>query len=260
VLECAQNLACVGAEPLGRTNCLNFGNPEKPVPAWQLDRAVSGLAEACRALGVPVVGGNVSLYNEGPDGPIYPTPVVGMVGELPDPAVTCGSGFAREGDAVALLGPFEPSLAGSELAKLRGELDAGLPQPDVAAVAAACATVRDAVRTGKLSSAHDISDGGLACALAESAIASGVGCRVDLQPLRERGCSPEEALFGEGPGGFLLSGDRETLASLGATLIGETGGTTLELAAGDRSFTVNVDAVKDAWHSLGGRLAPTANR
>ncbi len=86
VLECAQNLACVGAEPLGLTNCLNFGNPEKPTPAWQLDRAVAGLAEACRALGVPVVGGNVSLYNEGPEGPIYPTPVVGMVGELPDPA------------------------------------------------------------------------------------------------------------------------------------------------------------------------------
>ena len=77
VLECAQNLACVGAEPLGLTNCLNFGNPEKPATAWQLDRAVSGLADACNALGVPVVGGNVSLYNEGPDGPIYPTPVVG---------------------------------------------------------------------------------------------------------------------------------------------------------------------------------------
>ena len=86
VLECAQNLACVGAEPLGLTNCLNFGNPEKPTGAWQLDRAVSGLAEACNALGVPVVGGNVSLYNEGPDGPIYPTPVVAMVGEPPDPA------------------------------------------------------------------------------------------------------------------------------------------------------------------------------
>ncbi|MBS1891699.1 MAG: phosphoribosylformylglycinamidine synthase subunit PurL, partial [Actinobacteria bacterium] len=88
VLECAQNLACVGAEPLGLTNCLNFGNPEKPVPAWQLDRAISGLAAACEELGVPVVGGNVSLYNEGPDGPIYPTPVVAMVGELPDPART----------------------------------------------------------------------------------------------------------------------------------------------------------------------------
>ncbi len=97
VLECAQNLACVGAEPLGLTNCLNFGNPEKPAPAWQLDRSVSGLAEACAALGVPVVGGNVSLYNEGPEGPIYPTPVVGMVGELPDPARACGSAFAPRG-------------------------------------------------------------------------------------------------------------------------------------------------------------------
>ena len=125
VLECAQNLACVGAEPLGLTNCLNFGNPEKPAPAWQLDRAVSGLADACEALGVPVVGGNVSLYNEGPDGPIYPTPVVGMVGELPDPARVAGSAFVREGDAIALLGPFAPTLAGSELAKQRGELDAG---------------------------------------------------------------------------------------------------------------------------------------
>jgi len=255
VLECAQNLACVGAEPLGLTNCLNFGNPEKPAPAWQLDRAVSGLAEACEALGVPVVGGNVSLYNEGPEGPIYPTPVVGMVGELPDPARACGSAFLREGDAIGLLGPFAPSLAGSELAKLRGELDAGLPQPDVAAVAAACATVRDAVRAGKLSSAHDISDGGLACALAECAIAGNLGCRADLQPLRERGCSPEEALFGEGPGGFLLSGERQALDALGAVHVGEVGGATLEIAAGDRSFTVGLDSVEGAWRSLDERLA-----
>jgi phosphoribosylformylglycinamidine synthase len=254
VLECAQNLACVGAEPLGMTNCLNFGNPEKPTPAWQLDRAVSGLADACEALGVPVVGGNVSLYNEGPEGPIYPTPVVGMVGELPDPAKACGSAFAREGDAIALLGPFKPSLAGSELAKLRGGLDMGLPTPDIAAIAGACATVRNAVRADKLSSAHDISDGGLACALAECAIAGGLGCRVDLQPLRERGCTPEEALFGEGSGGFLLSGDREALESLGATFVGEVGGPALEIADGDRSFAVGLDAVESAWHSLGDRL------
>ena len=251
VLECAQNLACVGAEPLGLTNCLNFGNPEKPAPAWQLDQAVSGLASACEQLGVPVVGGNVSLYNEGPEGPIYPTPVVAMVGELPDPAKAYGSAFLREGDAIALLGPFEPSPAGSELAKLRGELDTGLPRSDVTAVTAACATVRDAVRAGKLSSAHDISDGGLACALAESSIAGGLGCRVDLQPLRERGCSPEEALFGEGPGGFLLSGDRAALDALGATLIGEVGGGTIEVAAGDRSFTVGVGTAESAWLSLG---------
>jgi phosphoribosylformylglycinamidine synthase len=255
VLECAQNLACVGAEPLGLTNCLNFGNPEKPTPAWQLDRAVSGLADACEVLGVPVVGGNVSLYNEGPEGPIYPTPVVGMVGELPDPARTCGSAFVREGDAIALLGPFSPSLAGSELAKLRGELEMGLPQPDVNAAAAACATVRDAVRAGKLSSAHDVSDGGLACALAECAIAAGIGCRVDVQPLRERGCSPDEALFGEGTGGFLVSGDREALEALGGAYLGEVAGTTLEIAAGDRSFTVGLDAPESAWRSLGEYLA-----
>ena len=254
VLECAQNLACAGAEPLGLTNCLNFGNPEKPVPAWQLDRAVQGLADTCEALGVPVVGGNVSLYNEGPEGPIYPTPVVGMVGELPDPAAAAPSAFAAAGDAIALLGPFEPSLEGSELAKQRGELAAGLPQPDVAAVAAACATVRDAVRAGKLASAHDVSDGGLACALAEAAIGAGIGCQVDLQHLRERGCSPEEALFGEGVGGFLISGERSVLEGLGATFLGTVGGEEIELAAGDRSLTVSLADSTGAWHALGESL------
>jgi phosphoribosylformylglycinamidine synthase II len=258
VLECAQNLACVGAEPLGLTNCLNFGNPEKPVPAWQLDRAISGLAEVCEELGVPVVGGNVSLYNEGPDGPIYPTPVVAMVGELPDPARTAPMGFAREGDAIALLGPFAPTLQGSELAKQRGELAPGLPEPDVAAVAAACATVRDAVRAGRVASAHDVSDGGLACALAESAIASGLGARADLQDLRERGCSSEEALFGEGTGGFVLSGERAELEALGALVIGEVGGTTIELAAGDRSLVIGLVDATEAWRSLDARAGAVA--
>jgi phosphoribosylformylglycinamidine synthase len=250
VLECAQNLACVGAEPLGLTNCLNFGNPEKPTGAWQLDRAVSGLADACNALGVPVVGGNVSLYNEGPEGPIYPTPVVAMVGELPDPAQVAGNAFLREGDAIGLVGPFEPNLAGSELAKQRGELDMGLPEPDVAAVAKACETVRDAIRAGRLSSAHDVSDGGLAVALTESAIGGGHGCRVDLQHLRERGCTPEEALFGEGPGGFVVSGERTTLEELGATLLGEVDGEEIEIAAGDRSLTLILADAEHAWRSL----------
>ncbi|MDQ3850642.1 MAG: phosphoribosylformylglycinamidine synthase subunit PurL, partial [Actinomycetota bacterium] len=106
VLECAANLACVGAQPLGLTNCLNFGNPEKPHVAWQLTEAVRGLGDACRALDVPVVGGNVSLYNESGGGPIYPTPVVGMVGELPDAGRAGRSAFVRAGDAVALAGPF----------------------------------------------------------------------------------------------------------------------------------------------------------
>ena len=250
VLECAQNLACVGAEPLGLTNCLNFGNPEKPHIAWQLSQSVDGMTAALEQLGVPVVGGNVSLYNEGPEGPIYPTPVVGMVGELPDPERVASSAFAREGDAIALLGPFSPTPHGSELTKQRGELDAGLPEPDVAAVAAACATVRDAVRAGRLASAHDVSDGGLAVALAESAIGGGIGCRVDLQHLRERGCSPEEALFGEGSGGFLLSGKRAELESLGAVLLGEVGGEEIEIAAGDHSLTVPLADCESAWRSL----------
>src|SRR4051794_17443173 len=138
VLECAANLACTGAEPLGLTNCLNFGNPEKPHIAWQLTESVRALGDACRALDIPVVGGNVSLYNESGGGPIYPTPVVGMVGELPDPARAGRSGFVRAGDTIALAGPFVPQIAGSELAKLRGEeLPVGLDPIDIAAVRAA---------------------------------------------------------------------------------------------------------------------------
>ncbi|MGN6815084.1 MAG: phosphoribosylformylglycinamidine synthase subunit PurL, partial [Solirubrobacterales bacterium] len=258
VLECAQNLACVGAEPLGLTNCLNFGNPEKPAGAWQLDRAVSGLAHACEALGVPVVGGNVSLYNEGPDGPIYPTPVVGMVGELPDPTQVAGSAFAREGDAIGLIGPFEPNLAGSELAKQRGELQMGLPRSDITGVAAACKIVRDAIRAGKLSSAHDVSDGGLACAIAECAIAGNIGCETNVEHLRERGAQPTEALFGEGPGGFLVSGDRQALEDLGAVLIGTVGGEQIAIGAGDRSLTVSLAEAERTWSSLPAQVEAAA--
>ncbi len=254
VLECVQNLACVGAEPLGLTNCLNFGNPEKPVGAWQLDRAVSGLADACKALGVPVVGGNVSLYNEGPDGPIYPTPVVAMVGELPDPTQVAGSAFVKKGDAIGLIGPFEPNLAGSELAKQRGQLDMGLPRSDITSVAAACRIVRDAVRAGRLASVHDVSDGGLAVALAESAIAGGIGCETNVEHLRERGAQPEQALFGEGPGGFLVSGDRAGLEELGAVLIGTVGGDRIEIAAGDRSLALGLAEAERAWRSLNARI------
>ncbi len=258
-LECAANLACVGAEPLGVTNCLNFGNPEKPLPAWQLERAVDGLAAACEALGAPVVGGNVSLYNEGPEGPIYPTPVIGMVGELPDPARAAGSGFASEGDAIALAGPFAPSLAGAELTKLRGELDLGLPGVELEAICAGIADLRDAVRCGALASAHDVSDGGLAPALAESSIAGGIGCQIDLDPLvEERGVSGETALFGEGPGGFVISGERAALEGLATDLlpvlvIGAVGGEAIELAAAEQSLSIPLSDAEAAWRSLGGR-------
>jgi phosphoribosylformylglycinamidine synthase len=259
VLECAQNLACVGAEPLGVTNCLNFGNPEKPTIAWQLQRSVEGLAAACEALGLPVVGGNVSLYNETDAGPIYPTPVIGMVGELPDPMRTAGVALAEE-DAIALAGPFTPALAGSELAKQRGELGLGLGQFEVEAVAASIENVRAAVRAGRLRVAHDVSDGGLACALAECAIAGGVGVEADLEPLlRERGGDPEAWLFGEGPGGFVVAGDAseiERLAEEGMAIpIGRAGGERIAVAAGGERIAVPVAEAAAAWRSLDERLA-----
>jgi phosphoribosylformylglycinamidine synthase II len=269
VLECASNLACVGAEPLGTTNNLNFGNPEKPHIAWQLSEAVRGLGDACRALQAPIVGGNVSLYNEGPAGPIYPTPVVGMVGRLPDAARAGRLGFAREGDAVALIGPFVPALAASELAKLWGwQLPPRLPAIDVGAVRNAQFAVRGAVRVGALSSAHDIAEGGVAVALAECCLAGGLGVDVRLEP---RGAGGGEvggggtgngeaipsvftALFGEAPGGFLVSGTASGVRSLGrrtpTRVIGTVGGDSLRIAVGGDSLEISLDELARAHAAL----------
>jgi phosphoribosylformylglycinamidine synthase II len=240
VLECARNLACVGAEPLGLTNCLNFGNPEKPHIAWQLTRAVAGLRDACLALGVPVVGGNVSLYNEGGGGPIYPTPIVGMVGSLPDPSRVPGVGFAEEGHAIALVGPFAPALEGSELEKLRGRLADGLPAVNLAAQATGLAALREAVRSGGLPTVHDVSEGGLACALAECCIEGGLGARIALG-------GDQVALFGEGPGGVVIAGPREAVKEVpGARVIGSVGGAALSI---DDAVSLPLGALRDAFEN-----------
>jgi phosphoribosylformylglycinamidine synthase II len=236
VLECAANLACVGAEPLGVTNNLNFGNPEKPHVAWQLSEAVRGLGDACRALGVPVTGGNVSLYNEAAAGPIYPTPVIGMVGQLPDAARAVGLGFAREGDAIALAGwNAAPSLGASELDKLRGEqLPDALPQVDLARERAILEAIRDAVRAGALSSCHDIAEGGFLVAVAESCLAGVIGATLDLGESED----PWSHLFGERPGGFVVSGRREVLERLAVPVdvFGTVGGAELRVTiAGETS-------------------------
>jgi phosphoribosylformylglycinamidine synthase II len=235
VYECAANLACVGAQPLGLTNCLNFGNPEKGHVAWQLTEAVDAIAAACTALDVPVVGGNVSLYNEAPSGPIYPTPVIGMVGRLPDPARAGRLGFTGDGDAIALVGDFTPAHVGSELAKLRGEPLAGpLPVIDARAARDAHDWVRAAVRAGILSSAHDIAEGGLAVALAECCIAGEIGASINVPD----GIEPFAEALGRA---FVVSGPADSLAPW--PLIGTVGGDALTL---DGLLNTAVSALADA--------------
>jgi phosphoribosylformylglycinamidine synthase subunit PurL len=291
VLECASNLACVGAQPLGTTNNLNFGNPEKGHVAWQLTEAVRGLGDACRALGAPIVGGNVSLYNETPAGPIYPTPVIGMVGRLPDARRAGRTGFARAGDAIALVGPFAPALAASELAKLHGEpLPDGLPGIDVEAVRAAQDAIREAVREGRLRSAHDVAEGGLAVALAECCLAGNVGAEIVLshppgEPSRRASAGRQGAalradfwettalerprasavspvtppvapatLFGEGSGGFVVSGAEEELRALGertpSRLLGTVGGEELRIVCETESIEIPLTELAAAYAAL----------
>jgi phosphoribosylformylglycinamidine synthase subunit PurL len=270
-LECAANLACVGAEPLGTTNNLNFANPEKPHVAWQLSEAVRGLGDACRALEAPIVGGNVSLYNEGASaGPIYPTPVIGMVGKLPDARRAGRLGFVKEGDAIALVGPFTPSLEASELAKLWAQqLPDGLPAVDLAGAIAAQTAVREAVRAGALSSAHDVAEGGLAVALAECCLAGKIGARVDLAQgallvdralgAQDKTASALSALFGEGPGGFVLSGSDRALAQLGERVavrqIGVVGGDALTIHAGGQAIELALEELRTAHGALAALFA-----
>jgi phosphoribosylformylglycinamidine synthase len=249
VLECAANLACVGAEPLGLTNCLNFGNPEKPHIAWQFTQAIDGLADACRALDTPVVGGNVSLYNEAPEGPIYPTPVVGMVGKLPDPEVAPVNAFTRPGLVVALAGHFVPGLQGSELEKLRGRLSDGLSPVDVREHARALAVIRDAARSGLVEAAHDIAEGGLAVALAEMSIPERIGVRASFEH-----DAFETWAFGEGPGGVLLAcapEDYDELAAICADIpfvrLGESGGNEIVLDGATASLHVQVEEAAKAY-------------
>jgi phosphoribosylformylglycinamidine synthase II len=245
VLECAANLACVGAEPLGLTNCLNFANPEKPHIAWQLTESVRALGDACRALEIPVVGGNVSLYNEGGEGPIYPTPVVGLVGELPDPTLAGQLGFAVDGDAIGIVGAFKPALPASELAKLRGEpLPASLPEVDIAAVRAIHFAVRDAVRAGALRSAHDIAEGGLAVALAECALAGDLGADVELED------GSEAVFFGETVGSFVVSGPSAVLAGFGCRVIGTVGGNRLRIAGAGARIDLDLARLREAHAAL----------
>ena len=179
--EAYRNVAVTGAKPLAVTNCLNFGSPEDPEVMWQFAEAVRGLADACRTLGVPVTGGNVSFYNQTGSTPIHPTPVVGVLGVIDDVAKRVPTGFTGEGLRVALLGETSEEFGGSEWAHVvHGHLGGLPPQADLVAEQALGAVLVEAARRGLLEGSHDLSDGGLAIALAESCLARGVGATVAL--------------------------------------------------------------------------------
>jgi phosphoribosylformylglycinamidine synthase len=202
VAEATRNVSITGARPLGITNCLNYGDPTRPEAFWQLQEGVRGLGDACRALGLPVTGGNVSLFNEAPSGSIAPTPEIGVVGLLEDIATLVGPAFANDGDAIVLLGETTPGLAGSAYAALAGvAAEDGPPDLDLAREGAIQACIREAIARGLVASAQDVSGGGLAVALAECAIWSGLGATVRVGVVE----SPAVELFGESPSRIVVT-------------------------------------------------------
>ncbi len=204
--EAYRNVATSGARPLAVTDCLNFGSPEDPEVMWQFAESVTGLADACQELGVPVTGGNVSLYNQTGGVPIHPTPVVGVLGVFDDVARRTPSGWREDGQAIYLLGTTRAELDGSEWSNLRGHLGGQPPVVDLGREKALAEILINASRDGMVDAAHDLSEGGLAAALVESSLRFGVGARVGLDELAARdGISVFEALFSESQGRALVS-------------------------------------------------------
>ena len=257
MLEGALNVACSGALPIGITDCLNFGSPETDLGAWQLERAIVGIADACRELGLPVVSGNVSLYNETPQGPILPTPVIGTVGILEERDTAVGMAWS-DGDEVWLLGDVaadDNALAASELAWRRAARG-GVPSLDVAAAARVVRLLPTLAASGLLTAAHDCSVGGVALALARMAIASGLGADVALAA---GASTPTAVAFGERGGRAVVgvaperSAGLETAAAdagVPATRLGVVGGARLVARFGSSpAIDVAVVELARAWRT-----------
>ncbi|HET7558742.1 MAG TPA: AIR synthase-related protein [Limnochordia bacterium] len=258
VAECALNLAASGATPLAITDGMNFGNPEKPEVYWQFTQAVEGIAEACRALGTPVTGGNVSFYNESQEpgaepAAIFPTPIIGMIGVLDDVRTAVRQHFSRAGDEIWLLGEPAGRLGGSEYWAMTAGRPLGRPADvDLARHARLIGLLVEAARRGLIRSAHDVSDGGLAIACAE-ATWGGVGAQVDLPALGRL----DETLFGEAPSRVLLAVDPACRASFEALAaqhevpaqrLGQTGGERLLLQVGGRALLDrSIHELKRIW-------------
>ncbi|MNJ30035.1 phosphoribosylformylglycinamidine synthase subunit PurL [Paenibacillus bouchesdurhonensis] len=257
VSEAARNVVCSGAEPLAITDNLNFGSPEKPDIFWQMEKAVDGMAEACRVLDAPVIGGNVSLYNENSKGAIYPTPVVGMVGLVHDTDHITTQGFKAEGDAVFLLGETFAELGGSEFQAVVHDVTEGRPPAlDLNVEKKLLDSVLAAIQKGLVQSAHDLSEGGLAVALAESCISGSLGAKVNFATeLR-----PDFALFSESQSRILLSASpdkaaelEQLIASYGVPVqnIGQVTGDNLEISVNARSVLNRpVSELKQVWEDV----------
>jgi phosphoribosylformylglycinamidine synthase len=276
IAEVCRNLACTGAEPIGITDCLNFGNPERPEIMDQLARSIDGIAAACRALDVPVVSGNVSLYNEtanrgsGESRAILPTPTVAAVGLVASSEDVVRSAFQREGDAVLLLGEAAcegpRALGGSEwLVQAMGKLAGEAPLIDLAAEARLQRLLLDLARARILASAHDVADGGLAGALAECCVGgesplhrAAIGARVEL-PTAHSAVDALAQLFGEAPTRAIVSTEPVSaqrvlemarVAGVPAFRLGETGGEALVVSAAPLgSFSVPVAQIRAARES-----------
>jgi phosphoribosylformylglycinamidine synthase II len=256
VAEATRNVSITGARPLGVTNCLNYGDPTRPEAFWQLSEGVRGLGDACRALGLPVTGGNVSLYNESSSGAIAPTPEIGVVGRLDDVATLVGPAFVAEGDAVVLVGDAVPGLAGSAYATLAGAApEDEPPMLDLATEVAVQAFIREAIARGLVASAQDVSGGGLAVALAESAMWGGHGASLRV-PISH---SPAVDLFGEGPSRIVVSCRPRFEAAL--TLLARQHGLPVEplgMVGGDRLvIELTVAGATGAAEERGSRVADT---
>jgi phosphoribosylformylglycinamidine synthase II len=254
VAEATRNVAITGARPLGVTNCLNYGDPTRPEAFWQLQEGVRGLGDACRALGLPVTGGNVSLYNESPGGSIAPTPEIGVVGLLDDVATLVGPAFAADGDPIVLVGETTPGLAGSAYAALGGTaVEDGPPALDLSREGALQTFVREAIGRGLVASAQDVSGGGLAVALAEGAMWGDRGATVRVPA----GHSPAVELFGESPSRVVLTARPAFVAAL--TLLARQHGLpveTLGQVGGDRLVIELVGAgATGASEERGSRIA-----
>jgi phosphoribosylformylglycinamidine (FGAM) synthase-like enzyme len=259
LVEAARNVVCAGGVPIGATNCLNFGNPERPEIMWQFIEAVEGLADACRALQIPITGGNVSLYNETDGKAIYPTPIIGVVGLIEDAGHVLTRAFQSEGDVVILLGENLGELGGSEYLKtIHGLVRGDVPTLDLVRERVLQKLVVETAAAGLLRSAHDCADGGVAVTLTECCFdTAGLGCSVDLRSPVPSMLSRETALFSESASRIVVSvaasheGEvlaRAAAAGVTARRIGWTGGSQLRVTVdGEPTIDLAVSEAEQVW-------------